>query len=189
MKFLVSTVMFTLLCVVGAPASAGQGKFVGEIVAALADDGRNLILRQPFGYIDSKGQHWDVPAGTETDGASIPQAFWVAYPPFTGKYRRAAVVHDYFCQIKERSWEETHDVFFDAMLSAGVDLKTAKVMWAGVYYMGPRWEVGSTQRGLESNEPSIADQKAVLGRLEKWIAEKNPSQDEIRSAIEGGHLP
>lgn len=35
-----------------------------------------------------------VPAGFVTDFASIPRAFWVVLPP-TGKYGKAAVVHDY----------------------------------------------------------------------------------------------
>jgi 1-acyl-sn-glycerol-3-phosphate acyltransferase len=35
------------------------------------------------------------PAGTRTDGASIPRFFWrFIGPPMTGKYRQAAVIHD-----------------------------------------------------------------------------------------------
>jgi hypothetical protein len=74
--------------------------------------GRNVQLEHPFGYIDPKGLVWDVPAGTETDGASIPRVLWVTHPPFTGKYRAAAVVDDYYCQTKARGWRETHEVFY-----------------------------------------------------------------------------
>ena len=35
------------------------------------------------------------PAGTRTDGASIPRFFWrIIGPPMTGRYRQAAVIHD-----------------------------------------------------------------------------------------------
>jgi len=35
------------------------------------------------------------PAGTKTDGASVPRFFWrLIGGPMTGKYRQAAVVHD-----------------------------------------------------------------------------------------------
>jgi len=45
-----------------------------------------MELIDSFSYTDPKGQKWDVPAGTKTDGASIPRFLWVSYPPFTGKY-------------------------------------------------------------------------------------------------------
>src|SRR5262245_3676734 len=112
------------------PSATAQGQFKGEIVATLLGDGRNMKLVQPFAYVDAKGQVWEVPAGAETDGASIPGVFWLTHPPFTGKYRSAAVIHDYYCRIQSRSWRDTHDVFYEAMRTAGVDARTAKVMWA-----------------------------------------------------------
>src|SRR5687767_15087853 len=91
-----------------AHSAKAQSRFEGEIMLQEQRDGRNMKLTQPFGYIDSKGQLWQVPAGTETDGASIPRIFWVTHPPFTGKYRRAAVIHDHYCRIQSRSWQDTH---------------------------------------------------------------------------------
>ena len=34
----------------------------------------------------------------------MPAALWALYPPFTGSYRSAAVIHVYYCDNKERSW-------------------------------------------------------------------------------------
>src|SRR5262245_30343962 len=85
------------------------GHFEGKVVASFAANGRDIILEKPYAYIDGKGRRWDVPAGLTTDGASIPQVFWIKYPPFTGSYRDAAVIHDYYCQTKSRSWQDTHD--------------------------------------------------------------------------------
>ena len=87
------------------PASAepAYGHFVGKFVAEFGADGRKVKLIEPYGFVDPDGMHWDVPAGYETDGASVPAALWAFYPPFTGAYRSAAVIHDYYCDSKTRS--------------------------------------------------------------------------------------
>jgi hypothetical protein len=170
--------------------SGQSGKFVGKIVASFLPDGRNLRLEAPFAYIDSSGTRWDVPSGVETDGASIPKAFWLAYPPFTGRYREAAVVHDYYCQTQERPWRDTHNVFYDAMLTSGVDDTTAKAMWAAVYYMGPRWGFGEESRGPGAVDlPDEQKQIEFMKRLEVWITENNPSREELQAVLDKGQLP
>jgi hypothetical protein len=162
------------------------GQFKGEIVATLLPDGRNMKLVQPFGYVDAKGQAWDVPAGAETDGASIPGVFWISHPPFTGKYRAAAVIHDYFCRTQVRSWQETHNVFYEAMLAAGVAERTAKVMWAAVYNFGPRWGVGAVKRAFP---PTVEEQQRFMRDLEAWVARADPTREEIAKAIDLGRVP
>jgi len=167
-------------------AQSKGGQFKGEIVATLLPNGRDMKLVQPFGYIDAKGQVWDVPAGAETDGASIPGIFWITHPPFTGKYRSAAVIHDYYCRTQTRSWQDTHDVFYEAMLTAGVDARTAKVMWAAVYNFGPRWGAGVAKRALP---PSAEEQKQFMRDLDAWVARADPSREEIAKAIDLGRVP
>jgi hypothetical protein len=168
----------------GAQSKAGQ--FTGEIVATLLPDGRNMRLVQQFGYHDKKGRLWEVPAGAETDGASIPSVFWVTHPPFTGKYRSAAIVHDHYCRTKTRSWQDTHDVFYEAMLAAGVDKRTATVMWGAVYNFGPRWGAGGAKRAIPS---SVKEQKQFMFDLDRWVADANPSREEIAQAIDLGRVP
>src|SRR5262245_7013544 len=141
MRFAMQLVAYIAVsCVTAVPANWGH--FKGEVIARFLADGRNMQLEQPFGYVDPRGRAWDVPAGMITDGASVPQFFWLAFPPFTGQYRAAAVIHDYYCQIKVRSWKETHEVFYNASRAAGVSEKTAKAMYGAVYYFGPRWGIG-----------------------------------------------
>src|SRR5688572_15669027 len=113
------------------PAAAQpQAHFKGDLVLTpLPGDGRNMKVLQPFGYVDAKGQTWDVPAGMVTDGASVPSVFWVMFPPWTGNYRKAAVIHDHYCATKSRTWQETHNVFYEAMLTEGMGERTAKVLW------------------------------------------------------------
>jgi Protein of unknown function (DUF1353) len=173
------------------PACAESGRFKGEVVAQFLRDGRNMKLTERFGYVDPVGKHWDVPAGTETDGASIPQALWIMYPPFTGKYRLAAVVHDHFCQSRSETWKATHAVFYDALITAGVDRSTATLMWAGVYGGGPRWGPGyrSGSRGPISEAAMTKEEELLyLQEMERWIIEENPSLDEIAARLDRGKI-
>jgi Protein of unknown function (DUF1353) len=184
----------------GSADPGAGGRFIGEIVAQLLPDGRNLMLINAFGYIDPDGERWDVPAGAETDGASVPRAFWIAYPPFTGRYRKAAVVHDRYCQTRERDWQRTHKVFYDAMLTAGVDDVTAKLLYGAVYHMGPRWG-GELERSPGAPAPlgsrsrtgpaphDDQQQLEVMGRLESWIKRHNPTAEQIAKALDSGQIP
>ena len=113
--------------------------FVGTVEARWQPDGVHMDLVQPFGYVDVHGVPWQVPAGAETDGASIPRWLWsIVGSPFTGKYRDAAVIHDYFCDVRTRPWEEVDRMFFEATLTEGLDARTAKVLYLGVL-LGPKW--------------------------------------------------
>jgi hypothetical protein len=117
--------------------------FVGELVLRDIDPkGRNFELEQPFGYIDPSGTRWQAEKGLVTDGASIPWPLWsIIGGPFEGEYRRAAIIHDFYCDRKYRSWKRTHRVFYDAMITGGVSLIKAKLMYYAVWRFGPRWAV------------------------------------------------
>ncbi|UUZ48363.1 DUF1353 domain-containing protein [Massilia sp. B-10] len=63
----------------------------------LSDQGgdRDMRMLEAFWYIDPNGRRWDAPAGTVVNGASIPRTLWSTVgSPYTGDYRRAALVHD-----------------------------------------------------------------------------------------------
>jgi len=72
--------------------TSGRATF-GPLV--LRDAGRQFELEQEFGVKIGLRTELTCPAGTRTDGASIPRFFWrLIGPPMTGPYRKAAVVHD-----------------------------------------------------------------------------------------------
>jgi hypothetical protein len=128
-----------LLC---APPVIAQtiGRFQGDLILKAMPDGRTMELVKPFSYVDSHGVSWPVPAGTRVDGASIPAVFWsLIGAPFTGKFREASVVHDYYCQTQSRHWKAVHKVFLDGMVARRVDSVQAKLMYLAVYRFGPRW--------------------------------------------------
>ncbi|MCH7329551.1 DUF1353 domain-containing protein [Acinetobacter modestus] len=120
-----------------------QPKFIGDVY--LKDnkkDGIHFRLLKPIKYVDQYGETWTTPTGYETDGASIPRVAWTAVgSPFTGKYLRSAIIHDYACDKKEKDWKKVHRTFYEAMLVDGVPLQQAKIMYAAVYHKGPRWEI------------------------------------------------
>jgi hypothetical protein len=178
-----------------AAAETGFGRFIGKLVAEFEGDGRKVTLIEPYSFVDPTGEEWPVPAGAKTDGASVPSAFWALYPPFTGSYRSAAVVHDYYCDTKKRTWQDTHKVFYYAMRAAGLDERNAKVMYVAVYLFGPRWGPG-TAPGQRNAAPVATEsqQVAILKELQDIVEKENPDLDKLaaeakRMARPGGMTP
>jgi Protein of unknown function (DUF1353) len=115
--------------------------YVGRPRVEFSSDGRNVKLLDEFSFVDAAELAWSVPAETIVDGASIPQIFWSFMKgPFEGKYRDASIIHDWYCYIRERTWEATHRVFYEAMLVSGVGKRRAQVMYFAVRWGGPRWD-------------------------------------------------
>lgn len=135
-----------LLAITTGPAvEAVAGQFKGTFSATFDDDGRTVTLIEPYGYIDDETKEWSVPSGWKVDGASIPRPLWsVIGGPFEGKYRNASVIHDYYCDTKTEAWWSVHRVFYEAMLTSGVDPSKAKVMYLAVFHFGPRWPSDKT---------------------------------------------
>jgi hypothetical protein len=163
-----------------AAAESYFGHFIGKFVADFSTDGRKVTLVEPFAFVDPFGKEWDVPTGYKTDGASVPSALWALYPPFTGNYRQAAVIHDYYCDNEQRSWQDTHKVFYFAMRAANVDEQTAKIMYSAVYLFGPRWGPG-TGPGQRSAPVTATpeQQEAVVKELKQLVEKENPDLDNL----------
>ncbi|MGB0847321.1 MAG: DUF1353 domain-containing protein, partial [Thiolinea sp.] len=135
-------------------------------------------------FVDIDGKQWLAPENTITDGASIPQIFI----PLIGSrmhrnYINAASVHDAYCSTENRhlpqyyseSWENTHRMFFDALLVNGTPEIMAKIMYAAVYLGGPRWN--DRERSLQN-----ASREHLLQEMKwckRWIKAANPSRQRI----------
>ena len=137
--------IFLLLFILVAPLAALSqekfGSFTGTVKVEWIDADRRMRLLDSFVYTDPAGVVWGVPQGAIINGASIPRPFWtIIGSPYTGEYRDASVIHDYYCEIRTKSWEEVHLVFYWAMLARGVGKIKAKVMYGAVYHFGPRWK-------------------------------------------------
>jgi len=177
------------------------GRFVGSVrvewVRTEAPDkgqDRNMRLLEDFTYIDPVGKAWTAHKGYETDGASIPKAFWgIVGGPFEGGYREAAVIHDWYCDSKTEPWKDVHRIFYYACRAAGVDEKKAKTLYAAVRIFGPKWgsdrsKCYSTCHGLHEGYredkhgrltyvPSASPADAQ--KVSEWVKSGNPSLEEI----------
>ncbi len=76
-----------------------------------------------------------VPAGFQTDFASVPRFFWRVLPP-TGEYGIAAVIHDWLYQSKSVSKREADLVFLAAMQELNVAGWKRKIMFNAVHWFG-----------------------------------------------------
>jgi hypothetical protein len=153
----------------------------GELILKPLNDGQNMMVVKPFGFVDSQARTWETGNGSITDGASIPRVFWsLVGSPYTGKYLRAAVIHDYYVKTKYRSWSLTHDVFYEAMIASGVDKQLALLMWAAVHRFGPRWAESESYCA-----ESCAGGDIVLDNVELFPVYIDHEFKKIKELIEG----
>jgi len=76
-----------------------------------------------------------VPAGFDTDFASVPRALWSLVPP-TGVYTRAAVLHDWLYRTGATTRRDADRVFRAVMLELRTRRLRALLMWAAVRAFG-----------------------------------------------------
>ena len=139
--------------------------YSGDLIFKWLPDGINMSSINELVYtVPSTGEYYIIPKGYKTDGASIPRYLWSAEgSPFTGKYRDAAVIHDYLCSAENDareevklngfykdgtsiafvSWQKACAIFHEAMLEAGCSKFDACKKATGVYLFGPHWKKGS----------------------------------------------
>jgi hypothetical protein len=105
-------------------------------------DGHYWLLLEDFEYVsENKGWTVEVWTGFTTDFASIPRALWSLLPP-TGKWGRAAVIHDWLYATAfaidedgkpvEVSRADADAIFREACGDLGVSWTLRWLMWSGV---------------------------------------------------------
>lgn len=98
-------------------------------------DGRIWRLITPFDYDSTIAGLISVPVGFVTDFASVPRFFWRVLPP-TGRYGKAAVVHDYLYGSHLVAKPVADRVFLEAMTRLGVNRFTRSIMYWAVRLFG-----------------------------------------------------
>lgn len=89
------------------------------------------VLEQPFAFLSYSKGEIVVPAGFDTDYASIPRIFWSIYPP-DGSYAPAAVVHDWLYWSQDFTRDESDRVFYEAMTALGVPWLRRQIIYRAV---------------------------------------------------------
>ncbi len=114
-----------------------EGDFIFEWLSEPGNQHREMKLASRVKFLDNEGKSWEVPADSIVDGASIPRLLWTfAGSPFVGNYRRASVIHDYFCDIKTTGAEKIHRMFREAMIVDGVNELEAGIKHTAVVIYG-----------------------------------------------------
>lgn len=165
--------LYCALIVDAASTEYGKGTFVGNLVLREHNDNSfdKYELVEDLKYIDSERREWFAWKGTVTDGASIPRFLWtVIGSPYTGNYRRAAVIHDFYYTNLFRYKEDVDEMFYDAMISDGVVKAKALLMYYAVVRFGKRWsidEIVLCPPGRICNNPGSLDLDILLPTLEE----------------------
>ena len=133
------------------------------------NDGSNRVkLLEELVFIDSHGKKWTAPKGYVVDGATIPEFFQgFIGTPYGGQYVLASVIHDVAYEKQLGTWQEVHQVFYDAMLASGVEATKASLMYVAVYEASSRW--GKNQNEHLSEE-KILNLFGVDALVEKDVA-------------------
>ena len=89
------------------------------------DDELKIRFMESLEYLSHRVERlFSVPVGFITDFASIPRIAWSIFPP-TGKYGKAAVIHDFIYQRGlGLTQKEADGVFLDAMEELNVGFWT-----------------------------------------------------------------
>jgi len=131
-----------------------------------------------FRFKDPNGLLWLTPAGTEVDGASIPQFLWsIIGGPFEGAYLNASVIHDHYCRTMERTAHDTHRDFYYGMRTSKVPEWKAEWMHWAVLTFGPSWQVvmekavpGLTQKPMPPSPIDLSDPEILAAAINKTHA-------------------
>lgn len=177
----------TIIVVATIPVNA---EFVGELLlrdvakyyenSGQYDPGHTEFeLLVDYSYRDDNGTVWTAPTGTVVNGASIPRTVWSSVGgPWSGKYRNAAVIHDYLTVEKPSSSDVVHRLFLDGMLDNGVAPFRAHLMYAAVVMFGGTWtEAGNFTANGEPVDMSEDD----LKNLTSYLKNNKLNAEEIRS--------
>lgn len=111
-----------------------MSNFLTELDAKLKDDDIVWVIQSDLLYDSDLIGKICVPAGFETDFASVPR-IPIAYTLFGDRAHRESAIHDYLYRIDsfpvvERS--QADDVFLEAMEVRGKGFFVRRMMWLGV---------------------------------------------------------
>lgn len=135
-------------------------------------DDRDMKLLAPFWFTDPAGRHWVAPEGSIVNGASIPRTLWSSVgSPYTGDYRRAAVIHDVSIKTPGIVRTEADTMFYYACLAGGCSLLQAKLLYAGV-------RVGSW---ASDKQVFALDMVAALPPAYRLPGQESPQELEVRA--------
>jgi len=167
------------------------GYYSGDPILKWNPDGRTMTVMSELSYTDPYGVIWDAPAGSVTDGASIPRYLWsLIGGPFEGQYRNASVLHDVAYGKHERPWKDCDRMFYNAMRCSGVGPTQAKTMYYALYKFGHHWKFpikrakpvkyqGELVARGEEIPRAVPVIPVLINQARDWISNTDPTLEQI----------
>lgn len=91
----------------------------------------------------------EIPAGFESDGASVPRFFWrCVFPPGEPRALLAAFVHDFIYRTHPTGWtkQSADKEFYYLLCVQGIARASAWLAYQGVkLFGGPAWRAGGKE--------------------------------------------
>jgi hypothetical protein len=180
------------LCIAAMSTSAGD--YSGRVVVELLEDMEffhKFRLLEDFAFQDARGKVWIARKGGIVDDQSVPRDL-LSVPglPYVAEYRKAAVLHDYFCRTRTEPWRQVHRAFFEASIADGLTEMQAKALYAVVYAGSWRWETrdSSCYRSCHAASESLAWKPAAtaieIEPVVQWIWQQAPDLDAIDRRVD-----
>jgi hypothetical protein len=175
----------------GRSAGSKCGYYSGDPILKWNSDGLTMTVMSEFSYTDPYGLVWDAPAGSVTDGASIPRYLWsVIGGPFEGQYRNASILHDVAYEKHNRPWKDCDRMFYYAMRCSGVNAAQAKTMYYALFKFGHHWKFpikrakpvkyqGELVARGEEIPRAIPVNPIQISEARDWISNTDPSIEQI----------
>jgi hypothetical protein len=119
------------------------------------EQGNVFRLEEPFGLIVLwRERVLVVPKGFESDGASVPRAFWrVVFPSSDTQALRAAFAHDFVYRTHPDGWtkRDADYMFCDLLVEDGIGTFRALLAYTGVWLFGWwSWIKGGREKCLKT---------------------------------------
>ena len=132
-----------------------MSRFIGELDLRVLIGGKLWKLLKDFGYqSDRYAMTITADKDFKCDFASIPRLFWrLIGPPATGKYRRAAIIHDWLYRLYGSTGvtrKKADGIFYEAMICDGTGHIRAWIIYRAVRAGGWRpWNRYLTNSALQ----------------------------------------
>jgi hypothetical protein len=118
-------------------------------------DGHNFTLIEDYTYERKDGCVITVPAGTASDGASVPRFLWREIPPF-GSYFKSAFLHDFLYRETGVMKDYADETLLEAMLYDGVPEVEARLIYEAVEHFGGGSFTGDRKEFMDHFNGSVA---------------------------------
>jgi hypothetical protein len=176
--------------VVQADEPAFSGRVVIELVEEIGNDHRLRVL-EDFAFRDEGGRQWLVPKGALLDGWTIARDLrGLPALPLESEFRKSAVVHDHFSQVKTERWRDVHRMLYSASVVEGIPPTEAKMLYMTIYASGWRWELrGSSCYGsCHAGSPLLTWRPdataAELAPVADWLQKSDPTLEQIEQQVD-----